>query len=340
VTSFNSRTGAITLLGADVSAAGGALIASPTFTGTPAAPTPTPGDNTTKLATTAFVANALSTAGGVTSFNGRAGVVTLTTADVTGAGGAPLASPAFTGTPTVPTATAGTNTTQAASTAFVTAALAGHGPLAIQTFTASGTYTPTSGMTHCIVECIGGGAGGVGAYNASTSGNTGGGGGGSGGYSKKLLTAAQVGASQPVTIGAGGAGGVGTTGTSVPGSPGGVTSLGTLCVANGGQASPAGLAAGPGGSVTGAVGDLVMPGNPGGIGFFGGVTSSSYAGGGFGGSSVLGGGAPGTSPSVTAQGNAGVGPGGGGSGSVLFNVATFNTGGAGHAGIVVVTEYA
>lgn len=38
---------------------------------------------------------------------------------------APLASPALTGTPTVPTATAGTNTTQAASTAFVTTAVAG-----------------------------------------------------------------------------------------------------------------------------------------------------------------------------------------------------------------------
>lgn len=35
-----------------------------------------------------------------------------------------LASPAFTGTPTVPTASAGTNTTQAASTAFVQAAIA------------------------------------------------------------------------------------------------------------------------------------------------------------------------------------------------------------------------
>lgn len=37
---------------------------------------------------------------------------------------APIASPAFTGTPTVPTATAGTSTTQAASTAFVTNAIA------------------------------------------------------------------------------------------------------------------------------------------------------------------------------------------------------------------------
>jgi hypothetical protein len=38
---------------------------------------------------------------------------------------APLASPTLTGTPTVPTASAGTNTTQAASTAFVAASVAG-----------------------------------------------------------------------------------------------------------------------------------------------------------------------------------------------------------------------
>ena len=49
---------------------------------------------------------------------------------------APLASPAFTGAPTVPTAAAGTNTTQAASTAFVTAAITASGGLpASPTFT-------------------------------------------------------------------------------------------------------------------------------------------------------------------------------------------------------------
>jgi hypothetical protein len=51
--------------------------------------------------------------------------VTLGYADIVGA--APLASPAFTGTPTVPTAGAGTNTTQAASTAFVTSAVSSFG---------------------------------------------------------------------------------------------------------------------------------------------------------------------------------------------------------------------
>ncbi len=84
--------------------------------------------------------------GGVTSFNTRTGAVTLSSGDVTGALGftpysnanpsgyitssalspyATLASPALTGTPTAPTATGGTNTTQIATTAFVTAAVAG-----------------------------------------------------------------------------------------------------------------------------------------------------------------------------------------------------------------------
>ena len=45
-----------------------ALIASPTFTGTPAAPTASPGTNTTQLATTAFVA-AAATGGGVVNPN-------------------------------------------------------------------------------------------------------------------------------------------------------------------------------------------------------------------------------------------------------------------------------
>ncbi|MDN7445878.1 NosD domain-containing protein [Burkholderia multivorans] len=72
-----------------------APLSSPSFSGTPTAPTATAGTSTTQLATTQFVANSF----------------------------APLASPALTGTPTVPTAAVGTNTTQAASTAFVAAHL-------------------------------------------------------------------------------------------------------------------------------------------------------------------------------------------------------------------------
>jgi hypothetical protein len=77
---------------ADVS--GAAPLASPTFTGTPAAPTPSAADSTTKIATTAFVQGELTAK-------------------------APLASPTFTGTPAAPTAAADTNTTQVATTAYV-----------------------------------------------------------------------------------------------------------------------------------------------------------------------------------------------------------------------------
>lgn len=61
---------------------------------------------------------------------------------------APLASPAFTGTPTVPTATAGTNTTQAASTAFVASAVSPKANTASPTFTGTpAAPTATAGTS-------------------------------------------------------------------------------------------------------------------------------------------------------------------------------------------------
>jgi len=60
-----------------------ARVASPTFTGTPAAPTPSSGDDSTKIATTAFVkAQGYLTSAPVTSVAGKTGVVTLAKADV------------------------------------------------------------------------------------------------------------------------------------------------------------------------------------------------------------------------------------------------------------------
>jgi hypothetical protein len=75
---ISPSTGKFTTLSAN----GGA-----TLTGTCTAPTVTPGsDNTTKIATTAFVQSAISAvSAGVTSFNSRTGVVTLSSSDVTGA---------------------------------------------------------------------------------------------------------------------------------------------------------------------------------------------------------------------------------------------------------------
>ena len=84
VTSWNTRTGGVTLTLADVTGVGGAPLASPVFTGNPTAPTPTAGDSDTSIATTAFVANAVSAGtAGVASFNTRTGAVTLTSGDVT-----------------------------------------------------------------------------------------------------------------------------------------------------------------------------------------------------------------------------------------------------------------
>ncbi len=99
--------------------------------------TQTAGDNTTAPATDAFVVRALGgVTSGVSSFQSRTGSVTLQGADVTTALGftpysasnpaayVSAVSPAFSGTPTAPTASNGTNTTQLATTGFVQSALA------------------------------------------------------------------------------------------------------------------------------------------------------------------------------------------------------------------------
>ena len=119
---------------------------SPTFTGTPKAPTPAAGNNTTQLATTAFVQAALTTL-----INGAPATLdTLkeiaaainndpkfsTTINNALALKAPLSSPALTGTPTAPTAAQSVNNTQIATTAFVKSAIAamvGSAPAALDT---------------------------------------------------------------------------------------------------------------------------------------------------------------------------------------------------------------
>ena len=116
-----------------------APLASPAFTGTPTAPTPLSSDDSTTIATTAFVkANItggtvqavtatapLSSSGGTspdisisqatTSTNGYLSSTDWNTFDSK----APTASPAFTGTPTAPTASNSDSSTQLATTAFV-----------------------------------------------------------------------------------------------------------------------------------------------------------------------------------------------------------------------------
>jgi hypothetical protein len=139
-----------------------APIASPTFTGTPAVPTAADGTNTTQIASTAFVTKTLNNYGTTVTTalglkapiaspvltgvpraptaNSSVSDTQIATTEYVGAridakldddtyldlkltAYAKKESPALTGTPTTPTAAAGTNTTQIASTAFVKSAV-------------------------------------------------------------------------------------------------------------------------------------------------------------------------------------------------------------------------
>ena len=110
---------------------GAAPLVSPALTDTPTAPTPATGTRTTQLATTAFVGAEIAadrpfeaTAANI-KMDGTQAVGTLNTVargdhvHPTDTSRAPLASPALTGTPTVPTAVVGANTAQIANMAAV-----------------------------------------------------------------------------------------------------------------------------------------------------------------------------------------------------------------------------
>ncbi|WP_247754221.1 phage tail protein [Citrobacter freundii] len=108
---------------------------SPTLTGMPKTPTPPAGNNSTLIASTAFVQAAiLALIGGAPATLDTLKEIAAainndpnfsTTINNALALKAPLASPALTGAPTAPTAIQSTNNTQIATTAFVKAALAG-----------------------------------------------------------------------------------------------------------------------------------------------------------------------------------------------------------------------
>ena len=101
-----------------------APVASPTFTGVPAAPTASDATtNTTQIATTAFVQ---SVSGGKVADEIKDKIIAVAPSQNAVFDGlalkAPLADPTFTGAPAAPTAASGTNTTQIATTAFVQSA--------------------------------------------------------------------------------------------------------------------------------------------------------------------------------------------------------------------------
>lgn len=187
-------------------------------------------------------------------------------------------------------------------------------------FTFSNTYTPSTGMLFAVVEMVGAGGGGV-SQGAGASG---------GEYRMGIFSAAQVGGSQAVTIGAGGASS-NTTTNGASASGGGTTSFGSLLTAVGGAGGryvgvPGGFfgtTGGSGGSGTG----LSIPGNDG-----GGFSTSVSMTGGYGGGSHWGGNTqqlfgPGTNVAPPTTSAYGVGAGSGSSPQ------------SGAQGLVVITEY-
>ncbi len=283
------------------------------------------GDLTTGGAFT--TASTFSTTG---TFSSGGNFSTSSTFSQTGAYSA-TAAVSFTGAVTTAAAftTAGANALTLTTTGSTNVTLPTTGTLQIvattintvkqQVFTAGGTYTPSTGMLYCVVDCIGSGAGGI-----TTDGSHISSGGGGGSYSKASFTAAQIGASQTVTIGAGG----------TAGNAGNTSSLGSLITALGGSIGTSvtsGSAVGGSGGGTGAISGgtqiLLIQGGDGGPAQF----ATSGQGAGFGGASFYGLSCKG--PASGGAGNGGKNYGGGASGTQNGTAA------AGGAGIIIINEF-
>ena len=212
-----------------------------------------------------------------------------------------------------------------------------------QVFTMTGVYTPTAGMIYADIEVLSGGGGSGGCLGTAPGEFAASGSGGAGGYAKGLFTAAAIGVSQVITVGAAGA--AGASGGNVGGT-GGTTSVGALISATGGVGGGAGItgggnfavvAGGAGGVGTG--GDFQTIGTPGGSGwanFTGPSVGFSFSGG----STFFGGGAPtGSFPAGPISPIAATSYGGGATGGFLTASMASIPGAAGFQGIVIITEY-
>jgi hypothetical protein len=219
----------------------------------------------------------------------------------------------------------------------------------VQKFAAGGTYTASAGVTSQMVEIVGAGGGGNGATAGAAANLALGAGGGAGGYCKRRYTIV-AGGTGTVVIGTAGTAGANTGAAAGTGGNSTFTDGTTLITANGGVGAlgtsgfgfiPSGTSvlsapgAGHGGAVStnGDVNSLGAQGSP---GFrTAGVTGTSISG--AGGASFFSGGGR----ALTAQGNGNAGAlGSGGSGGLSVNGGAAVTGGAGGAGLCIITEYA
>jgi len=215
-----------------------------------------------------------------------------------------------------------------ASPSWADAPASGSSLVSSQAFTASGTYTPTSGTTSAIMFIQAAGCGCSGSAD-----DVDGDGGGGGGCVVLYINAtdfASIG-TPTVTIGAGGSGGSNLGGD---GSNGGNTSVGTLAEAQGGRLGVGGDSTTPNGRGGGFVtqGTYTITGQN---GFLALAAASDVAG--RGGNSVFGTGGAGGTPGNNGSPGSDYGSGGGGGCSTG---TAGRTGGAGADGYVLVLEYA
>lgn len=195
----------------------------------------------------------------------------------------------------------------------------------VQLFTASGTYTPTSGVSKALVFVTGGG----GSGSIICGGGSGGGAGATSIYYMPSVS------SQTVTIGAGGAA---VTGRQLYGNGGGTSSFGSLAVAQGGgggiESNTAYGLGGLGGTAT--AGTMLLVG---GDGHGGPGTASNNTINGAGGASFWGGGGAGNFDGQTANSGRAYGSGGGGVDDYVGGGQTNVTSGGGASGACLVLEF-
>ena len=207
--------------------------------------------------------------------------------------------------------------------------------ISIQTFTSSGTYTPSPGTRAIRIRLIGGGGGGGGSTATAAGQVSFGSGGSSGSYAEGFFTVFP--ASMAVVVGAAGTGATGANGTA-----GGSSSVGSLISVNGGSPGGvfgpvgppiAGVVVPTGVTITGAY--LALPSEAAAMAF---VTSNVTGFSGAGGNGKLG--AGGTALNSAGSGQTGRGYGAGGGGSISFaSQPLASGGGTGSQGFVAIEEY-
>lgn len=210
--------------------------------------------------------------------------------------------------------------------------------LNIQTFTANGTYTPTPGMQTCVIYCQGGGGAGGGTTATDATHVSLGAPGNTGSFAAGRFTAATIGASQAVTVGAGG-----TPVLSGIGGNGGSSSVGAVIIAPGGVGGQTIAST----VAPASIGNSTLGAAPTGANLYG------YQGAGSGlclalsltvclsangGATVFGPGGQQLGSGNNGAAGQGYGAGGGGTATVASGGAL--TGGAGRQGVIFVYEYA